>query len=334
MVCDLRNVNDRVRAAVDAVSAGLATMLGAGVFTAVAPAAESAGTWLLAGLPIAALLAVACALSTRDTPGDGAADRVATVLGLAGRLVAAVAVAGSFGAYLAPGRPVLAGVVLLAVVTAVAGSRFEPPAALVRTAALVVLVVLAVFVAACVAIVPVAPAVAAEPAAGDTSVAGVLAASGLLFFCFLGFERVGRAEGRRSRALVLVTIGVTFAVTFAVAAAALHQLGAARLAASPAPLRDALAAADASALDGPLTAAAAIAMVFVLVGLFATARDEVAGLLGRDRPAHWLVVPFGAVAALGVAAVPMPTAFALASGLLLGHYLLRVSARVVRPRYR
>ncbi|MCA1835502.1 MAG: hypothetical protein LC721_03860, partial [Actinobacteria bacterium] len=48
--------------------------------------------------------------------------------------------------------------------------------------------------------------------------------------------------------------------------AALHQLGAPRLALSPAPLRDALAAADASGIDALLTVGAAVATVFALLG--------------------------------------------------------------------
>src|SRR5215212_4967506 len=41
----------------DAVVIGLGSMIGAGVFAAFAPAARTAGTWLLAGLAIAAVVA-------------------------------------------------------------------------------------------------------------------------------------------------------------------------------------------------------------------------------------------------------------------------------------
>ena len=40
----------------DAVVIGLGSMIGAGVFAAFAPAARAAGTWLLAGLAIAAAM--------------------------------------------------------------------------------------------------------------------------------------------------------------------------------------------------------------------------------------------------------------------------------------
>ena len=48
----------------DAVAIGLAAMIGAGVFAVWAPAAQAAGSWLLAGLAIAAFVAFANAGST------------------------------------------------------------------------------------------------------------------------------------------------------------------------------------------------------------------------------------------------------------------------------
>src|SRR3954463_1271178 len=48
----------------DAVFIGLGSMLGAGVFAAFAPAAEAAGSWLLLGLAIAAVVAVCNALAS------------------------------------------------------------------------------------------------------------------------------------------------------------------------------------------------------------------------------------------------------------------------------
>lgn len=48
----------------DAVVIGLGSMIGAGVFAAFAPAAQAAGTWLLVGLAVAALVAYANATSS------------------------------------------------------------------------------------------------------------------------------------------------------------------------------------------------------------------------------------------------------------------------------
>ena len=48
----------------DAVVIGLGAMIGAGVFAAIGPAAGAAGSWLLLGLAIAALVAFANAMSS------------------------------------------------------------------------------------------------------------------------------------------------------------------------------------------------------------------------------------------------------------------------------
>ena len=48
----------------DAVAIGLGSMIGAGIFAALAPAAEAAGGALLLGLGIAAVVAIANALSS------------------------------------------------------------------------------------------------------------------------------------------------------------------------------------------------------------------------------------------------------------------------------
>src|SRR5262245_17366397 len=51
---------------VDAVVVGLGAMIGAGVFVAIAPAAEAAGNALLVGLVLAALVAYGNATSSAD----------------------------------------------------------------------------------------------------------------------------------------------------------------------------------------------------------------------------------------------------------------------------
>ena len=49
---------------VDAVTIGLGSMIGAGIFVALAPAAAAAGTWLLVGLATAAMVAYCNAMSS------------------------------------------------------------------------------------------------------------------------------------------------------------------------------------------------------------------------------------------------------------------------------
>jgi hypothetical protein len=86
---------DRRLGVTDAVVIGLGSMLGAGVFSAVGPAAGAAGSWLLAGLVVAGLVAYANATSSAALaalyPESGGDLRVrsspaGTVLGVPGRV--------------------------------------------------------------------------------------------------------------------------------------------------------------------------------------------------------------------------------------------------------
>src|SRR5882762_134005 len=243
--------------AVDAVLAGLGAMIGAGLFAGLAPASALAGRWLLVAMVVAAVAAGCCCCSTCDQsgvfPGSGGGyrytreqlgrwpGRMAGGLYLASRAAAAAALAGCFGAYVAPDRPILPalGVLVVAVVADAVGAR--PPRALTRALTVFVLVVLALVVAACFAIAPPPPT-------------GVPIPSGTP-----GLDNAAE--------LLLAAALVTY---LAVGAAVLRQLGPTRLAVSAAPLRDALDAADASAL-GPLVTVAAMvatgaALLFVVGG--------------------------------------------------------------------
>jgi APA family basic amino acid/polyamine antiporter len=281
--------------AVDAVVAGLGAMIGAGLFAGLAPASALAGRWLLVAMIVAAVAAGCCCCSTCDQsgvfPGSGGGyrytreqlgrwpGRMAGGLYLASRAAAAAALAGCFGAYVAPDRPILPalGVLVVAVVADAVGVR--PPRALTRVLTVFVLVVSALVVAACFAIAPPPPTgVSVPPGTPGLDNAGeLLPAAGLLFFAFLGFERVtapGADQTVTSRRRLVLVIPVLLAVALvtylAVGAAVLRQLGPTRLAVSAAPLRDALDAADASAL-GPLVTVAAMvatgtALLFVVGG--------------------------------------------------------------------
>src|SRR5215216_3917749 len=118
----------------DAVVIGLGAMLGAGVFSAVGPAAGAAGSWLLVGLMLAGLVAYAnagssAALAARHPESGGAYAYGRRRLGpfwgflagwafLAGKLASCAAMALTVGGYAAPGlaRPVaLAGLAAVTV---------------------------------------------------------------------------------------------------------------------------------------------------------------------------------------------------------------------------
>ncbi|MPZ83342.1 MAG: hypothetical protein GEV28_24290 [Actinophytocola sp.] len=306
---------------VDFVARGVASSFGAGLFLGLAPAAALAGPWLPAALVLAAVIGWPAALSTSERPLDTAPlplRRTGFVLFALGRLAAAVAIAGTFGRYATPAQPVLGALGLVLVVCAAALVSLPP--AVIRVAAAVVLACLALVVAACFAIAPVAPAVAA-PEGG--SVPGVLAAAGLLSVCFFG-TFFGTAPTGRDRRGTVVVFAVVAVGCLAVAAAALYQVGAPRLALSPAPLVDMLAAADASALEPLLTIGVAVACGFTLLGVLRGLR--VSGILEVR-----LVAAAGAATAIGSLLVPPDTALAAAAVLLLGDAAFRCIA--VRHRY-
>jgi APA family basic amino acid/polyamine antiporter len=293
------------------VSSGLAAIFGAGLLVGLAPAASVAGWWLLAGLVLAAGLTVLCGLSGSDSR--------AWVPATLGRIFGAAAIASASGLYLLPSNPKLAAVGVLAAAVVLVTLGFRPPAKLVGMAVGVVLAVLVVFVVACLTIAPPRPAIAPPPGdPGTGDLMGLPVAIVLMFFCFLGFERAS-ATGRR--APILITIGIALVVHLAVAGAALRQLGGARLALSSAPLRDALAAADASGLSRMLSAGVAVATLLALLGVLTDLRDT----HGR------LLVPVAGVAAAGpVLLLPVPVSIAVAAGLMLLHYAM--SAPFTRRR--
>ncbi|OLF16581.1 hypothetical protein BU204_16135, partial [Actinophytocola xanthii] len=260
---------------VDLVASGVVSTVGAGLLTGLAPAAALAGPWLLAALVPAAGIAHLVTLSTSQRPGQAPVGRL---LGISGRLAAGIAVAGTVGRYATPEQPVLGtlGVVLAVAVLALARPR--PSTAATRVAAVVVLVGLALVVLSCFAIAPATPPV---PMPQGGSPLGFLAAVGLLTVCFLGIPpREPREHGPRGRRLGVLAgvLAVVLAVCLAVGAAALRQLGAPRLALSPAPLRDALAAADGAPVEPLLLVVVVVSAGFVLLGILAVLAEAGSGL--------------------------------------------------------
>ncbi|RCW44079.1 amino acid/polyamine/organocation transporter (APC superfamily) [Halopolyspora algeriensis] len=343
-----------------AIPFGLGGMLGAGVFLGLAPASALAGAWLLLGIPVAGLAAACCALSTAEQSvayrGPGAAytciraqlgvvpGRIAAGTHLLGQVAAMAALAGGIEAYLPTSSPLIAAVlVLLTVVAATAGLRIRGGAAwlwLGLTPAVVALVVLA-----CWAIAP-APV---GSSAQHTTPMGIPAAAGTMFFAFLGFERVTAPAEERDRygrpamrSAAVVMFAATVAILLIVGVSVLHQLGAARLALSPAPMLRALQAADAATLTSLVGAGAALAMLPVLLGALELFRSTALAVLSDgdlptlfDRRAGggtpYLLDLGGGLAAAGLAVLVEPgQAITLAACCLLVHYAFaNAGARVL-----
>src|SRR3954462_2567060 len=183
----------------DAVFIGLGSMIGAGVFAAYRPAAQAAGTGLLIGLAVAAVVAYCNATASAQLaaayPRAGGTYLYGReVLGdwwgylagwgfMVGKTASCAAMALTFAAYAVPGswqRPVAAAVVVVLALVNCAG--ITRTALLTRVLVCLVLVSLVVAVAACL-----------RPGAGEGAglddggspphgLYGVLQSAGLLFF--------------------------------------------------------------------------------------------------------------------------------------------------------
>ena len=351
---------DRRLGTMDAVVIGLGSMLGAGVFAAIGPAARAAGSGLLLGLGIAGLIAFCNATSSAQLaavhPESGGAyaygrHRLGPFWGylagcgfLAGKTASCAAMALTFGGYAAPG---LARPLALAAVAAVAAANYRgvaKTAAATRMLVAVVLAVLAVTVAAMLAGGPL-DAGNLLPLAGDGGPGGVLQAAGLLFFAFAGYARIATlgeevADPARTipRAIPLA-LGVVLAVYAVVAVAALLAAGPDALAASTAPLATAVAAGPWDALVPVVRAGAAVASLGVLLSLVAgVSRTGFAMAAAGDLPA-WLAavhprfkVPHHAELAISVligvvvASVDVRRAIGFSSTLVLAYYAVANAA--------
>jgi APA family basic amino acid/polyamine antiporter len=327
-------------------------MLGSGVLLGPAPAAAVAGRWLLPGLPLAALTALCCAVASAEQAGshpDGPGyptvraqlgpwpARLAGSAGLAGNAAALAALAGVIGSYLTPAQPVLGGLAALVAVTLLGGVGGRLPVRVSALLAVGVLLVLALVVAACWAVPP-------PPHVADTDDAGgVVGAAGLAFLGFVGFQRITEpapGQPRAPRFTVPALVGIALVVQLAVAQAALHQLGSARLALSPTPLRTALLAADGAALVPLVAAAAVLAGLGVLPVALAAARSTVLAMadLGdlptafrqhADEPPWRANLLVSGLAVVGLLVLPPAESLGLAACcLLFAHAFGNAAARV------
>src|SRR5262245_36793786 len=188
----------------DAVGIGLGSMIGAGVFAAIGPAAEAAGTGLLIGLAVAAVVAYCNATSSARLaaryPSSGGTyvygrERLGPFWGylagwafVVGKTASCAAMALTFASYAAPGFDKPAAVVAVLGLTALNWRGVHKSALATRLIVAVVLVVLAVVVVAGLS----SPAASADRLvpSGAFPVWGVLQAAGLLFFAFAGYARI------------------------------------------------------------------------------------------------------------------------------------------------
>ncbi|MEJ7561943.1 MAG: APC family permease [Ilumatobacteraceae bacterium] len=289
----------------DAVVIGLASMIGAGVFAAIGPAARAAGSGLLVGLAIAAVVAYCNATSSAQLgaiyPASGGTyvygrERLGPFWGylagwgfVVGKTASCAAMALTFGAYGWPEwrRPLaVAAVVAL---TAVNYRGVRRTAWLTRAIVAVVLAALAVVVVGALAGGQASTDDFGPLAAGGWS--GILESGGLLFFAFAGYARIATLgeevvdPARTIPRAIPIALGVTLGVYAIVAVSALLAAGPEALAESTAPLATAVRAGSLDWLAPAVRIGGTVAALGVLLSLIAgVSRTAFAMAANGDLP--------------------------------------------------
>ncbi|WP_416564333.1 APC family permease [Nocardia testacea] len=347
----------------DAVLIGLGSMIGAGIFAALGPAARSAGAGLPVGLVVAAVIAYCNATSSARLaaryPVSGGAyvygrERLGEFWGFAagwsfvvGKTASCAAMALTVGAYVWPDRAHAVAVAAVVAMTAVNYRGVEKSAMLTR---IVVAGVLGVLAAVVVVAFTAGHADTARLAFGDeVTVGGVLQSAGLLFFAFAGYARIATlAEEIRDPAHTIpraipLALALTLAVYTVVAVAALAVLGPRQLAEATAPLTQTVHATGVTWIEPVVRAGAATAALGSLLALtlgvsrtvLAMARDRylppaLSAVHPRFGVPHRAEIGVGVVVAVVAAIADIRSAIGFSSfGVLLYYAVANASARTL-----
>ncbi|MFI7402593.1 APC family permease [Streptomyces sp. NPDC049541] len=337
----------------DAVVIGLGSMVGAGIFAALGPAARAAGSGLLIGLAVAAVVAYCNAMASARLaalyPASGGTyvygrERLGPFWGylagwsfVVGKTASCAAMALTVGAYVWPGQAHAVAVAAVVALTAVNYGGVQKSAWVTRVIVAVVLAVLASVVVVCLG------SGASDAGRLDVGtsggVGGVLQAAGLLFFAFAGYARIAtlgeevRDPARTIPRAIPLALGIALAVYVCVAVAVLSVLGAGGLGGAGAPLADAVRAAGVPGLVAVVRVGAAVAALGSLLALIlgvsrttlAMARDRhLPGALSavhqRYGVPHRAELAVGAVVAALAATVDVRGAIGFSSFGVLAYY--------------
>ncbi|MFF5102021.1 APC family permease [Streptomyces sp. NPDC000134] len=337
----------------DAVVIGLGSMIGAGIFAALAPAARAAGSGLLLGLAVAAVVAYCNATSSARLaaryPASGGTyvygrERLGEFWGylagwsfVVGKTASCAAMALTAGAYVWPGQAHAVAVAAVVALTAVNYGGVQKSAWVTR---LIVAVVLAVLASVVVVSLASGRSDAGHLDVGASEgVGGVLQAGGLLFFAFAGYARIAtlgeevRDPARTIPRAIPLALGIALVVYACVAVAVLSVLGPAELGRATAPLADAVRAAGAPGLAPVVRTGAAVAALGSLLALIlgvsrttlAMARDRhlpgvLAAVHPRRRVPHRAELAVGAAVAVLAATVDVRGAVGFSSFGVLAYY--------------
>jgi APA family basic amino acid/polyamine antiporter len=338
----------------DAVTIGLGSMVGAGIFVALAPAAAAAGSGLLIALAVAAVVAYCNAASSARLaavyPQSGgtyiyARERLGEFWGytagwsfIVGKTASCAAMALTVGYYVWPGWAHAVAVAAVVALTALNYTGIQKSAMLTRIIVALVLAVLAVVVGA---ILGFGDMDGSRLAFGDVGVRGVLQAAGLLFFAFAGYARIAtlgeevRDPARTIPRAIPIALGIALLVYAVVAVTVVGELGSATLASATAPLADAVRAAGLPNLEPMVRVGAAVAALGSLLALIlgvsrttlAMARDRhlphaLAAVHPRFKSPHRAEVVVGVVVAAVAALVDVRGAIGFSSFAVLLYYAI------------
>lgn len=337
----------------DAVVIGLGSMVGAGIFAALAPAARAAGSGLLLGLAVAAVVAYCNATSSARLaalyPASGGTyvygrERLGPFWGylagwsfVVGKTASCAAMALTVGAYVWPEQAHAVAVAAVVALTAVNYGGVQKSAWLTRGIVAVVLAVLASVVVVCLGSGTSEAGRLGSGASGGLG--GVLQAAGLLFFAFAGYARIAtlgeevRDPARTIPRAIPLALGIALGVYACVAVAVLSVLGAEELGQAGAPLADAVRAAGVPGLVPVVRVGAAVAALGSLLALIlgvsrttlAMARDRhlpgaLAAVHPRFQVPHRAELAVGAVVAVLAATVDVRGAIGFSSFGVLAYY--------------
>ena len=342
----------------DAVLIGLGSMIGAGVFSAFAPAASAAGAGLLIGLAVAAAVAycnaTASAQLAAQYPVSGGTyvygrERLGDWWGflagwgfVIGKTASCAAMALTFAAYAVPApwqRPAAVGAVV-----ALAAINYR---GITRTARLTRVIVAVVLLALALAVVagltggtPGAAGLVAD-AVEEPSPFEVLQSAGLLFFAFAGYARIATMgeevrDPRRTIPRAIVTaLAIAVAVYAVVAVTLLLVLGPQRLATSRAPLADLVAVggwawavpvvavgASAAALGALLALIAGVGRTTLAMARRADLPPWLAAVHPRHEVPHRAEIAIAVVVSVLVLTVDLRDAIGFSSFGVLVYYLI------------
>ncbi|MDX1887747.1 APC family permease [Mycolicibacterium sp. 120270] len=347
----------------DAVVIGLGSMIGAGVFVAMPPAAAAAGSGLLVGLAVAAVVAYCNATSSARLaalyPQSGGTyvygrERLGEFWGytagwsfVVGKTASCAAMALTVGVYAWPAHAHAVAVAAVVALTAVNYAGIQKSAMLTR---IIVALVLGVLAAVVVAVL--GGGIHNPPAVGleYEGVYGVLQSAGLLFFAFAGYARIAtlgeevRNPKRTIPLAIPIALGITLVVYAAVAIALQLQLGEA-LVTSRAPLADAVRAAGHSGLEPVVRIGAMVAALGSLLSLIlgvsrttlAMARDHhlphaLAAVHPRFGSPHRAEVAVGAVVAVVAALADVRAAIGFSAFTVLVYYAIANASAMTLDR--